>query len=198
MSDIKYMVYVGFVDHELVYIGKGQDGRERHLNKGRSHVYEAYELHFNGGHVSFDKMHVGSEEQATKLEEVFIKLFNPVWNKVHTGERRRVDYKKDVRAFSLPDNIANSITYLMDSVENLETELEDTTNLLVQCKENKELLEKTLEDIKGEVLEESYVGVPDKPYVQMLVSKGLKTSHIAELTGKSERTIQRWKKEMPS
>lgn len=198
MSDTKYMVYFGFVDNELVYIGKGQDGREQHLNKGRSHVYEANELHFNGGHVSFDKMYVESEEQATKLEEVLIKLYNPVWNKVHTGKRNHVEYTKDVRTSEIQDMVANSLIMLSQSNQELSNTVEDLEAIVSNKDDQIIKLQQVIGDTAEVRAEERYEGMTDKEYAKCLLDRGFKIKEITELIGKSERTIQRWKKEMPS
>lgn len=190
-----YIVYFGFVDDELVYIGKGSDGRECHLNTGASHVYEANELHFKGGAVDVVKCYMDSHEDVTKLEIILIKAFKPKWNKVYSVNNYKVYTKGrgEVKEHWIDKNMVLSLGSCIDSINKSNTE-RDMYKILYESLQEK--LEQVREDLDNCLPEMGTLST--KEYAVMLLNRGFKTTYVAKEVGKSERTIQRWKKEMPS
>ena len=81
------IVYVGFIKGQVIYVGYGTSGREKHLNNGISHVYNANKYHFNGGWVDVQIVKEGlNKEQALELEELLIDELKPVWNENKGGQ----------------------------------------------------------------------------------------------------------------
>lgn len=77
----KYVVYFGYVDSEIVYIGSGLKGREMHLNSGVTHVYAANKYHFEGKFVHTKIVWEGdSKSTALRIERELIREHLPRWN----------------------------------------------------------------------------------------------------------------------
>lgn len=85
-------VYIGRVDGQIVYVGEGRINRHKHLNSGTSNVYEANQLHFQGGVVDTEVIPRNSKESAQKLESELLSAHHPIWNKIGTEhyEKRKI------------------------------------------------------------------------------------------------------------
>lgn len=86
MSRKVWIVY--FVSHksEVVYIGSGARGREKHTTSGVSHVYELNKLHFTGEEVDVAVVkEFTSKEASLSFEMEQIKKYRPAYNKVHNN-----------------------------------------------------------------------------------------------------------------
>lgn len=81
-----YYVYAGYSGDQLMYIGKGKENRDSHLNSGCSHVYEANKFHFSGGVLEVVRIADHLEElDALELEAFVILEASPLWNSASTG-----------------------------------------------------------------------------------------------------------------
>lgn len=85
-----YYVYVGRVDGEIIYVGKGSADRDLHLNSGCSHVYEANRFHFSGGIVDVIRVAENlNEASAFELETHLIHEITPRWNVAAIGNSHK-------------------------------------------------------------------------------------------------------------
>lgn len=82
-------MYKATLDGEVLYIGSGAKGREKHCNNGVSHVYGLNELHFKGVEVQVTIVKgLMSKQDSLELEKQLIVSLNPRWNVVHkTSEK---------------------------------------------------------------------------------------------------------------
>lgn len=78
-----WYVYIGYLEDQVVYVGKGSGNRLNHLNSGISSSYAANQNHFLGEtpvntikHASFM-----DEVEAFLFESKLIIELNPLWNK---------------------------------------------------------------------------------------------------------------------
>lgn len=80
----KHIVYQAKIDGEIVYIGSGARGREKHCNSGCSHVYEMNRLHFLGVEIKVTIIHHGlSKEESLSIEKELITKHQPKYNTNH-------------------------------------------------------------------------------------------------------------------
>lgn len=78
-----YYIYTATLDGVIVYVGKGQGNRYKHLQSGRSHVYKANESHFLKVEFQVDILEVfNNAEDAKKNEMALIYQLKPSWNEV--------------------------------------------------------------------------------------------------------------------
>jgi hypothetical protein len=85
-----YYVYVGWLGDKIMYIGKGKNDRDLHLNSGCSHVYEANRLHFLGGRLDVERIAENLEElDAFELETHLVHEAKPAWNKQAVGNSHK-------------------------------------------------------------------------------------------------------------
>lgn len=77
----KSYVYVVVYKSEIVYIGKGNKGRWKHSNNGKSHNTNLNELFYKGEVVDVFILQDGlSDGEALRLESELIKEINPAFN----------------------------------------------------------------------------------------------------------------------
>ena len=88
-----YLVYKVLVDNNIVYVGEGRVGREKHAISGCSHVYELNKLHFEGAEVSveIDSQHT-TKSKAVKREAALIGKLQPIYNKKGKIRAALIDY----------------------------------------------------------------------------------------------------------
>lgn len=67
-----FVVYAAYINGEIVYVGQGKQGREKHCTSGVSHVYELNAAHFNGETIEVNKIHMWS--CITKLKSIYSKI----------------------------------------------------------------------------------------------------------------------------
>lgn len=80
----KHSVYQAKIDGEIVYIGSGARGREKHCNSGCSHVYEMNRLHFLGVEIKVTIIHHGlSKQESLSIEKELITKYQPKYNTNH-------------------------------------------------------------------------------------------------------------------
>lgn len=88
-NKFKYVVYKATLGGEVLYIGSGVKGREKHCASGVSHVYKLNELHFNGASIETvvvkDSL---SKEGSMSLEKDLITKLKPLYNVVHNDTTR--------------------------------------------------------------------------------------------------------------
>lgn len=100
---VKYYIYTGKVNDEVVYVGKGTKNRHLHLNSGVSSCYSANQFHFQGGTIDVEIIeYFESEKDAISREKELILSIKPSWNIVYTindtrppNVRRRLGQKVD-------------------------------------------------------------------------------------------------------
>ena len=81
-----WIVYFVRYKSEVVYIGSGVRGREKHTTSGVSHVYELNKLHFAGEEVDVTVVkEFTSKEASLSFEMEQIKKHRPTYNKVHNN-----------------------------------------------------------------------------------------------------------------
>ncbi|MNC07361.1 hypothetical protein D3C75_549070 [compost metagenome] len=128
-----YYVYVGRLNDEILYIGKGKGARDSHLNSGCSSVYEANKLHFSGGTLDVERVVENlCEPDALELEAHLINEVTPAWNRsgsVNTYKKRSSTSKylgvsfyksnqaKPWRAWYKSSNLKHHIGYYKTEVE---------------------------------------------------------------------------------
>lgn len=90
-----YLVYAAKHDDEIVYIGSGVNGRERHCISGCSHVYELNKLHFNNKNISVTVMErFETKDESLAREKVLIEKYKPRYNvKDNTHENIFFQYR---------------------------------------------------------------------------------------------------------
>jgi len=88
-----YLVYKVLIGSNVVYVGEGRCGREKHAISGCSHVYELNKLHFEGVEVAveIDSWHT-TKSKAVKREAVLIGRLQPVYNKKGKVRAALIDY----------------------------------------------------------------------------------------------------------
>lgn len=89
---MQYYIYVAKQYGVIKYIGKGQNGRYKHITSGTSHCYEANKAHFlepNTVEVTIEA-YFDSEEECLEVEELMILTVKPEWNKefISCGKNR--------------------------------------------------------------------------------------------------------------
>lgn len=99
--DLKYIVYHVKLEGEVVYVGHGKIGRERHADSGCSHVYELNKIHHTIGGLSVEVVYRAEEKAVAASRELSdIRSIRPRFNTVHVDTSRQVSaiYSKKVRA----------------------------------------------------------------------------------------------------
>lgn len=87
---MEYYVYVGTLNNEIVYVGKGSGDRYLHLNSGTSSSYQANKSHFEGSYVSVSIVErFETSEEALEFETQLIQMYAPKWNYQISGFRPR-------------------------------------------------------------------------------------------------------------
>lgn len=83
-NKFKYVVYKATLGEEVLYIGSGAKGREKHCASGVSHVYKLNELHFSGANiVTVIVKESLSKDASLSLEKDLIVKHKPLYNVVH-------------------------------------------------------------------------------------------------------------------
>lgn len=78
-----YLVYAVTLGGEILYVGSGIKGREKHTTSGTSHVYELNKLHFEGADLIIKILAQDlTKEESLKKEKETILLKRPSLNKV--------------------------------------------------------------------------------------------------------------------
>lgn len=78
---MNHYVYVGKMNGETVYVGKGCGLRYTHLNSGRSSCYRANQSHFNGELIDVEIVkRFEFSKDALDYEKYLIETCNPKWN----------------------------------------------------------------------------------------------------------------------
>ena len=109
-----FVVYCAKIDGEIVYIGSGKKGREKHCNSGCSHVYALNKAHFEGKDVVVEVMKdCCSKEEALEEEICAIKSLKPTYNKrfmedIIDNSLAKVQKCKNIR------NVINAVTTCID------------------------------------------------------------------------------------
>lgn len=191
----KNIIYFCFIDNDLTYIGRGQDGREFHLNTGMSHVYEANRAHFEGKEFKIHKFLCSSKEESIKLEKDLIRSLNPLWNKQYNANNPRVHYSKVGDYCELDESILDALfenyySYVKCLKENndLKSEVQALEHTLQELKES---VRKTPSNFSG-----GFEEMTVKQKTKYLISRGFKLKEVAEILGKSLSTIKRYKRSM--
>lgn len=87
----KYIVYHVIYEGDIVYIGSGVDGREKHTSSGTSHVYELNKLHFEGKDFTTKIVkRFATKEESLVCEKDHILRFTPPFNNVYLPTNRAV------------------------------------------------------------------------------------------------------------
>lgn len=113
MSDdkVSYVVYVGRYGDQVMYVGEGKSGREKHLTSGMSHIYAANRYHFTGLEVIVTVERVcATKDEAKSLEKSLIAKYNPLWNKIDTTfdcVRARKEYRGILSKLVLDRRLTN-------------------------------------------------------------------------------------------
>lgn len=96
-----YIVYTVTISGEIVYIGSGKVGREKHCDSGTSHCYELNKCHHTGVqmNVAIYKMYL-TKEESLSLEKELILLHQPRFNKVYVNDNRGKKGSSIVRIIS--------------------------------------------------------------------------------------------------
>jgi hypothetical protein len=77
----KYIVYAAKHKDEIVYIGSGVNGREKHCISGCSHVYELNKLHFKKADISIHVLdRFMTKEESLVAEKELISEYKPKYN----------------------------------------------------------------------------------------------------------------------
>lgn len=78
-----HLVYAAKYNDEIVYIGSGVNGRERHCTSGCSHVYALNKLHFSKEYVEIVVLgRFNTKEESLKVETSLIIEHKPKFNTV--------------------------------------------------------------------------------------------------------------------
>lgn len=81
-----YIVYQSSQNGEVLYIGSGVEGREKHINSGKSHSVLLNKHFFTIGRMDVKILHKNlSQEQSIQKELFLIKKLMPAYNKMHTN-----------------------------------------------------------------------------------------------------------------
>lgn len=87
---MKWYVYVGRHNDEIVYVGKGTGNRMEHLNSGKSNCYHANKLHFSGEFINVEVVqYFDTEHEALIHEKKLIEIEQPIGNTIYA--RQSVD-----------------------------------------------------------------------------------------------------------
>lgn len=121
-----YVVYCCFTEKEVLYVGNGKIGREKHCESGTSHVYKLNEHYFmykhSFGEEKCQKMHTKivkyfkTKAQAVEFEKNLIKDILPKYNKSVAMAEKRVSEQ-----FGWLDNAhknKKSLDMLLNLIEN--------------------------------------------------------------------------------
>lgn len=77
----RYLVYAAKHNDEIVYIGSGANGREKHCASGCSHSYGLNRLHFANKSIEVVVLaRLNSKEDSLHLETQLIAKYNPAFN----------------------------------------------------------------------------------------------------------------------
>lgn len=168
-----YYVYIGYVNHQVMYIGKGKDSRFHHLNSGISTCYQANKAHFMGINITTKiACYLDTEEEAFELESLLIDVIQPPWNiRGNTAKEGNAERKVGMTSFKL--------SRLHDKLHRLETEV-DT------LRETQSVQEKQLREIMKQQVKSDWQSV-----ALTMISQGCTHKEVAEFVGKSTKTIQR-------
>lgn len=90
---LEHIVYCCHTETEVLYIGHGKLGREKHCNSGVSHVYELNKQHFlHNDLIVVVLKHFATKKEAKDYEEQMIKDTLPKFNKsVKISEKKSSD-----------------------------------------------------------------------------------------------------------
>lgn len=78
------IVYAAKVNDQIVYIGSGKEGREKHCNSGKSSSVELNRLFFSGSEIIVNILHKNITKQtAEEIEKKLIKKHLPKCNILH-------------------------------------------------------------------------------------------------------------------
>lgn len=79
----EYVVYCVKVEGNVVYIGSGIAGREKHCTSGTSHNYNLNKHHFNNDEMIVEILgRFSTKESAASEETLYIRSLRPVYNVV--------------------------------------------------------------------------------------------------------------------
>lgn len=92
----RYLVYAAKYNNDLVYIGSGANGREKHCASGCSHSYGLNSLHFGGKQIEVVVLaRLNNKEDSLHLETQLIAKHKPVFNLVNKPVKSTCDvYEK--------------------------------------------------------------------------------------------------------
>ena len=77
-----YEVYIGKINNKVMYVGKGKEGRHKHLKSGRSSCKEANKEFFTDNNLEVNIYDYYGDEKAALLgEKNLIETLCPAWNK---------------------------------------------------------------------------------------------------------------------
>lgn len=86
-----WIVYACHNNIDLLYIGHGKVGREKHVNSGTSHVYELNRDHFLCGNlVTVILKYFDTKKEASEYEEEIIRKCLPKYNKMVKDAEQKV------------------------------------------------------------------------------------------------------------
>lgn len=86
---MNWCVYICYDSKEILYIGHGKLGREKHCNSGVSHVYELNKKHFQSEDLKtkvYKKFN--SKREASDFEEILISEVIPKFNKASKSKAK--------------------------------------------------------------------------------------------------------------
>lgn len=92
-----FIVYAAYIHGEMVYVGQGKIGREKHCNSGTSHSYALNEAHFKGEYIEVNILHeVHSRERALEIEKSYIEELHPRFNiALNTEKAQKLTLKSE-------------------------------------------------------------------------------------------------------
>lgn len=96
---MKYKLYVGVLEQDVVYIGIGQGSRQLHLTSGISTCYAANKHHFTSD-VPIEVSVIYETEDKSEIlfyERRLIEELNPIWNIMYT-DRSGINNTAESRA----------------------------------------------------------------------------------------------------
>lgn len=96
-TDDIYYVYFVYHKNEIVYIGKGNGNRYKHVTSGKSHVSGLNNLHFAGEDLKVEfYLEDADENVALNVETDCIKKFKPKFN---TAKNKQLEYSSSISNF---------------------------------------------------------------------------------------------------
>jgi hypothetical protein len=96
-----WIVYACHNDVDLLYIGHGKIGREKHVNSGTSHVYELNRDHFIYNNLKTVVLkYFDTKNEASEYEEYLIRKCLPKYNKMVKDAEQKVS-----NSFGWLDNV---------------------------------------------------------------------------------------------